>query len=136
MTGLEQGLLISLFSVSLAALLAYVVRLNGKLSEQEKEIAILKTQISPLWSQVQARISADLHHPHPRYLEMDTLLEKLEALTISSEERLRLKVLLQERSVDIHYEISNEQRAEAKLMIGVMDLVLDEAREEKEKETI
>jgi hypothetical protein len=135
MTGLEQGLLISLFSVSLAALLAYVVRLNGKLSEQEKEIAILKTQISPLWSQVQARISANLHHPHARYLEMDTLLEKLEALTISSEERLRLKVLLQERSVDMHYEISNEQRAEAKLMIGVMDLVLDEAKEEMKKET-
>ena len=114
----------------LAALLAYVVRLNSKVSEQSEEIAILKTQISPLWAQVQARISADLHHPHPRYLEMDSLLEKLDSLTISSVERSRLKVLLQERSTDMHEEINNQQRAEAKLLIGIMDLVLDEAKEE------
>ncbi|MGC2234271.1 MAG: hypothetical protein WBA09_22410 [Candidatus Acidiferrum sp.] len=131
MTGLEQGLLISCFSVSLAGLLAYVVRLNTRMGEQDKEIEILKTKISPLWMQVQARISSDLHHPSPRYLEMDALLEKLEALTITDEERTRLKVLLEERSTDMHAEINDEQRAKAKLMIGVMDLVLDEARETK-----
>jgi hypothetical protein len=133
MTPLIQGLIISTFSVAFAALLTYVVRLNSKLSEQEKEIAILKTQISPLWMRVQARISADLHHPHPRYLEMDILLEKLDSLSISNVERSRLKVLLEERSTDTSHEINDEQRAKARLMIGVMDLVLDEAKEGAKK---
>jgi hypothetical protein len=115
--------------VCLAALLAYVVRLNSKVSEQEKEIAILKTQMSPLWLQVQARITAELHHPQERYLEMDDLLEKLDALTITGVERSRLKDLLLERSIDMSEEINNDQRAKAKLLICVMDLVLDEAKE-------
>lgn len=128
---METTLLISLISgtflMLLGAILAYTVRINARQAKQGEDIAILKTQVSPLWAKVQAQIAADLHQPHPRYAEMDKLLEKLEALTISDEERGRLKELLLERSKDAHPDISEEQREKAKLMIVVMDMVLIEA---------
>ena len=132
MSALETGILVAAFSVCLAAILAFVVRLNGRLNEFDKVITRLDTQVSPLWAQVQARISSDLHHPHPRYFEMDILLEKLEALTITNDERERLKVLLRERSVDMHEDISESQRQSAKIMSGVMDKVVLESKENHE----
>lgn len=113
----------------LAAILAYCTRINAKLDKQGEEIIALKTQISPLWARVQAQIAADLHQPHPRYIEMDTLLERLEHLTITDAERARLKVLLVERSQDMHADISAGQRQNALLMIQIMDKVLIEAAE-------
>jgi len=130
MSTVEIGIVIAAFSVLLTALLAFVVRLNARLNDFDKIITRLDTQVSPLWAQVQARISSDLHHPHPRYFEMDTLLEKLEALKISDTERDRLKVLLRERSVDMHEDISESQRQSAKIMSGVMDKVVLENKGE------
>jgi hypothetical protein len=57
---------------------------------------------------------------------MDTLLEQLEALTISEVGRAQLKVLLAERSQDMHKDITDQQRSSAALMLGVMDKVLEE----------
>jgi len=110
----------------------YFRTLNAQLVEMRINISELKTQVSPLWAKVQAQISADLHHPNPRYFEMDKLLEKLEALTISHEERERLKELLLERSLDMHEDITDEQRQKAQLMIQVMALVLMEAKDAKD----
>ena len=106
--------------------LARVVEIDEHLTKIDQALQVLQTQVSPLWARVQAQISADLHHPHPRYLEMDTLLERLEALTITAGERDRLKTLLVERSQDMHEDITDDQRKKAHLMIQVMDLVVTE----------
>jgi hypothetical protein len=128
MSSLTASLVVSAFGIALAGLLALGVFIVQSLSKQAAAIAKLETQMSPLWSRVQARISSDLHHPHPRYFEMDRLLEKLEALTITMEERQRLKVLLLERSTDTHVDITDAQRKSAKAMIPIMDMVLLEAK--------
>jgi hypothetical protein len=82
-----------------------------------------------MWATVQARMSSDLHHPDVRHLEMDTLLEKLDALTIAPPERDRLKVLLVAMSADMHDDITESQRKSALAMIPLMDLVVIEAEE-------
>jgi hypothetical protein len=115
------------------SLVTYFVRLNQRITEQDKKISTLEAQMSPLWSRVQATIAADLHHPHARYFEMDKLLEKLEGLTIEEMERERLKELLEERSRDMTTDITQIQRVEAKLMIQVMDLVVLEAATENQQ---
>jgi hypothetical protein len=88
----------------------------------------LGTQMSPLWAQVQTRIASELHHPHPRYHEMDVLLEKLESkpTLITNNERSRLRELLSQRAVDTHPDITPQQKSSAALMLGVMDKVLEE----------
>jgi hypothetical protein len=125
---LIAALIVAAFGVAFAGTIAYFVKINTKLTDQAIQIAELKTQVSPLWAQVQARISSDLHHPNPRYYEMDGLLEKLEALTINPAERARLKVLLLERSNDHHPDITEEQRKKAGLMAQIMDMVVLEAK--------
>jgi hypothetical protein len=117
----------------LGAVLNYCVRINKRQDEANDRLTKLETQIMPLWARVQAQISADLHRPHPRYFEMDKLLEKLEALTITDPERGRLKHLLLERSVDKSEGISQAQREKARLMVLVMDIVLLEASESPER---
>jgi hypothetical protein len=129
MTPLVQNLIVAFFTVVLTAMIAFCLRLSVAAKKRDEEIAVLKTQISPLWARVQKRISDDLHQPHARYLEMDGLLEKLEGLTITPNDRERLKVLLAERSIDMHPDITPVQRGEAMLMRHVMDLVQMERAE-------
>ena len=131
MTGLEQGLVISFFGIATSAIIGLLVWMARKINDQAGDIRVLQTQVSPLWAQVQARISADLHHPNPKYHEMDRLLEKLEALTITPAERVRLQTLLVERSADMHPDITESQRQAAKVMIPLMNLVVIEAGENK-----
>jgi hypothetical protein len=128
MTSTESGLLVAAFGILLTGALSFFVYLNTQIQNLRTEVAKLSVQVSPLWSRVQAQIASDLHHPHPRYLEMDGLLEKLEALTITTDERVRLKELLVERSVDEHADISEVQRKQARIMVDVMDVVLAEQR--------
>ena len=115
--------------VFLAALIAYCVRLNSIVRDQGNEIVKLQTQMAPLWARVQAKISADLHHDDPRLHETDTLIDRLQALTITEHERSRLKVLLKERSVDMHTDISPAERQKARVLIEVMDFVVTESLE-------
>jgi len=128
MNGLFIGLTVAAFSILLGSVIAYNVRQSAELQKMRIQIEVLSTQVSPLWAQIQSRIAADLHHPHPRYFEMDKLLEKLEALTITEDERKRLDTLLAERSVDFHDDITDIQRKEAKLMSQVMHIVILEAK--------
>jgi hypothetical protein len=123
------SVMIVAFGVILAAIIAYCVSVNSQLRQITIKLTELGTQVSPLWASVQARIARDLHHPHPRYLEMDGLLEKLEALSITPHERERLKILLLERSTDTHPDITDAQREKAKLMIQVMNIVVLETDE-------
>lgn len=134
MTPLEIGLTISLFTIIVGALLAFIVKQNRRMDEHDKLLTILNTQVSPMWATVQARMSADLHHPNQRYAEMDRLLEKLESLVISDLERQRLKELLLIRSVDMHEDITESQRKSALAMIPLMDLVVIEAKQQAEQE--
>jgi hypothetical protein len=133
MSELSQGLTIAAFSVILAAILAFIVRLNGRIDALTVSTAKLETQISPFWASVQAQISKDLHHPYERYHEMDGLLEKLEGLVITDPERNRLKALLLERSVDMHADITEDQRMKARLMIPLMDMVTEEAKQRESR---
>jgi hypothetical protein len=128
MSALLQGIFVAAFSIILTAILAYLHRLNERMGEFAISIKELQTQMSPFWAIVQAKISKDLHHPSVRYAEMDGLLEKLEALTITLDERERLKALLVERSTDRHEDITDDQRMKAGLMIPLMELVVDEAK--------
>jgi hypothetical protein len=131
MTELSIGIVIAAFTVLLAAVLAFVVRVNSRQAEMALALAKLEVQVSPMWATVQARMSSDLHHPHPRYARMDSLLEKLGNLTITSEEREELKVLALARSVDMHEDITESQRMSALALIPLMDLVVLEAKETK-----
>jgi hypothetical protein len=103
--------------------------MRNAIAELNKNMAIVNAQMSPLWARVQAQIVADLHHPDPRYHEMDALLEKLEAGKLADSDRDRLEVLLLERSIDLHRDITPEQRAAAAYMITVMRKVLVERAE-------
>jgi hypothetical protein len=131
MSNLEIGLIVSGFGIVLSAIVVFFRTMNAQITTLRESVIELKTQVSPLWARVQSQISSDLHHPHPRYFEMDKLLEKLEAMTISDGERARLKVLLMERSTDMHEDITEDQRKKASLMIQVMDMVLLETSEAK-----
>lgn len=130
--GIWIGIAVGTYTIIVTAVLAYCLRINARQTEQAIQIAELKLQMSPLWARIQAQISADLHHPHSRYAEMDGLLEKLDSLTILPEERTRLKVLLIERSEDMHKDITESQRQSAKMMIPLMDLVMIEAKKSVE----
>jgi hypothetical protein len=125
---MNSGIIIGVTVAMFAALLAAIAALYGRLRDLEDKMAIVTTQVSPLWKQVESRIAAELHHPHPRYAEMDQLLEQLEArpLQLSDASRLRLKELLSLRAVDTHPDITPQQRSSAALMLGVMDKVLEE----------
>jgi hypothetical protein len=118
------------YTALLSAVIAMLVRLGSRFRKVEEEIITIKTQVSPLWARVQAQISNDLHHPHPRYKEMDRLLEKLESLEIVPAERARLRQLLLERSKDMHPDITDEQRRSALIMIPVMEMVIKEKQTE------
>src|ERR1700719_3058349 len=99
---------IGLVVASFGALITAVVSLLKSIRAMELQLNTVSTQMSPLWAQVQARIAAELHHPHPRYKEMDKLLERLETKpsTITNGERVRLKELLSLRAVDTHPDIT------------------------------
>ena len=129
MTDLVIGIIVAAFTVILAAILAAVVRMNSRQAAMALALAKLEVQVSPMWATVQARMSSDLHHPHPRYARMDSLLEKLDNLTITIEERGELKELALARSVDMHEDITESQRMSALALIPLMDLVLLEAEE-------
>ncbi len=101
-------------------------------SEMELKIAVLGTQMMPLWSAVQSQIAKDLTHPHPQFRVMDSLLRKLESLTITHDERRQLSVLLDERIVSTDPAVSDAERESAKLMKGVMAKVLVEAEQAKD----
>lgn len=121
--------LVTAFGVILTAIVAFGVATHRRIRQLELEKVRMDTQLSPLWANVQSRIADELHHPNPRYAEMDTLLEQLEALTITVDGRTRLKKLLEERSKDMHQDITEGQRTSASLMILVMDKVVVESKE-------
>lgn len=106
---------------------ATLATIQADIHLMQTQIAVLTTQMSPLWSSVQSKIIAELHHPSKQFKEMDILMEQLEQLKITSDGTKRLKVLLLERSVDTSPEVSAEERASAILLLSVMDKVIDEA---------
>lgn len=104
--------------------------LTERLFKMDAQLAVLGTQVSPLWAAVQSKIAKDLTHPSVQFHEMDELLRRLEALTITPKERQRLHDLLIERTTSVDPEVSEAEKESAKLMIGVMDKVLKEAEVE------
>lgn len=113
---------------------AATARHSERLDAVEKQLAQMDFKITPMWAKVQRQISEDLHQPHPRFKEMDGLLEKLDNETIDNYpgDRTKLKKLLLERSVDMDPEITDSQRASAAIMATVMDKVVAENKIEGE----
>lgn len=89
-------------------------------------LAELGFQVKPMWERVQRQLSEDLHHPNPKYKEMDGLLEKMDANDLNITETERLKILAAARSKDMAPEITDSQRASATILATVMDKVLEE----------
>ena len=123
----------AIFIVVAGLFITIYFKITDRLLKLEIDMATVGTQISPLWAQVQAKIASELHHPNPNYAAMDRLLEKLEALTITGDERIALKLLLLKRSRDMSPEVSEDERKSAILMIQVMGKVLIEAASIQDK---
>jgi|SRR5579864_637346 len=116
---------IAVLSAIFAAIWLLYDRMNDRLRALELDMAVSKTQLTPLWATVQKVIVDELHHVgHP---EMDRLLEKLQNLSITPEERIELKAMLEARALDYGPEITESERKSAILLIGIMDKVLIEA---------
>lgn len=92
--------------------------------EMERRLTTLETQMTPFWATLQTKLADALHHPHPESKESDRLLERLEKLTITPEERARLRVLLAE--VIANPNVSVEEKAKAQLLLVAMPLVIAE----------
>ncbi len=100
-------------------ILALLWKIQGRLT-------ILETQVTPLWSSLQKEVADALHHPHPESQEMDKLLEKLEALVITAEERSQLEKLLHRISRDTLQ--SEGERRRAELLLFLMPRVVRESQ--------
>lgn len=79
----------------------------------------------PFWKTFQTKVVSKLHHPHPESKELDNLMEKLESLTLSVEEKCRLKVMLQKITEDP----KSDERDLAQLLLIAMPRVSRERGE-------
>jgi hypothetical protein len=93
---------ISLLLTQATLLLALLVTLQR--GKRLKNIENHMAEMSPFWKTFQTKVVSKLHHPHIDSQELDQLLEKLEALTLSKEERKKLISLLREITDDPHSE--------------------------------
>jgi len=91
-----------------------------RLGDLDRQLAVVSTQVSPLWAAVQSKIAKDLTHPHPQFKQMDALLRKLEAMTITPDERTLLGELLEERIVSDDPAVNEDERDSATIMKIVM----------------
>lgn len=98
-----------------------------RIADLEQQMAVVSTQVSPLWAAVQSKIARDLTHPHPQFKEMDELLRQLEALKITDAGRVRLGLLLEQRIISTDPAITDEERESAKIMKVVMRKVVGES---------
>lgn len=109
----------------IAGMLVYSQRQRAKeQAETAKRLAILETQMTPFWATLQTKLADALHHPHPESKERDALLEKLEKLTITQDERARLRTLLAEIIENPAETV--EEKAKAQLLLLAMPLVIAE----------
>lgn len=113
----------TMFSAFVAGVGGLYVKISDRLRSIESRMDVVDTKVRPMWAQVEAKLVGDLHHAHAP--EMDRLLERLLALTITEPERLRLHQMLIERSTDLA--TPQDERESAILMINVMKKVRLEA---------
>ncbi len=78
----------------------------------------------PFWKVFQSGVADSLHHPHPESEELDSLLEKLENLTIDQWGTDRLKVLLREKAQDARQ--TPEERNRAEFLLFALPMVVRE----------
>ena len=87
-------------------------------------LSVLEIQVTPLWATLQKQVADALHHPHSKDKETDGLLEKLEALTLTQEERGRLEVLLKTKTTNP--EESDQEKKRADLLLFLMPRAVQE----------
>lgn len=113
-------------AIGLAGLAATIVVVAIRLRRMEARVAEMNPA-RPFWATLQTKLAADLLHPSPQFQEMDDLIKALENLTITDEQRVRLRDLLIERTTSSDPEVSTSEQSSAKIMLEAMDKVLEEA---------
>lgn len=102
-------------------ILTYLIFSISRIRNKLRVVALTN---NPFWATFQTQIVDTLHHPHLASYEMDQLLEKLEKLTITDDERLDLEGRLREISLS-HQDLKERERAE--LLLFTMPRVLRES---------
>lgn len=104
-------------------------KLSDRLSELEKQLAIVGTQIAPFNTAYQSMLIKQLTHYHTPV--MDALMVKLGGVgvppTITEEEEAELIEALKQRTEDMGPEISEDERDAAEILPIVMRRVKREA---------
>lgn len=91
------GTLSGVFGTLIALLALYLSRKDRSGDEMKaltSRVTSLETKMEPFWAAVQADMIKLLHHPWPERADMDALLDKLDAGTITLAERDELKDIL------------------------------------------
>lgn len=102
-------------------------RLQGRMTA-------LETKVAPFWGSLQTKFAEAMHKPHPELKRRDLLLEHLEKLTITPDERHELRLMLE--LVKNDPSSTEVEKAQSIIMLAAMPLVLEEARGKLEPETV
>jgi hypothetical protein len=108
---------VSLLLTQIVIVIVFIVN-----QQRGRRLRMLESQYSPFWRVFQTEVADTLHHPHPESRELDGLLEKLEALTMTDSERDRLVQLLREIADDPN----SEERSRAEFLLFAMPRVVRE----------
>lgn len=100
-------------------------KLRADLAEMKTAQGILATKIDPFWKVLQDNLGDSLHHPDDEHREMDGYIDALRMGTITDEQRADLTRRL--NGIVGSGEPENVRNT-AGAMLGIMPLVIDEAR--------
>lgn len=108
--------------------------IRTKLASIETSLAVLTTQVNPMWAGWNANIAHNatvLHHPEPSRARVDYLLDCLRDKTITPEEldelRTHLEIIMNwEPGVEAPYKIFQGEQTAAANMLSALDVVHSE----------
>lgn len=100
------------------------VRAHGELLAKLEAITVTQ---APFFTSLQSRVIDLLHHPDAASGELDALLERLKALTLTADELARLETILRTQADDPVVE--RDQRQHSRALLALMPLVVEEAKE-------
>lgn len=105
-------------------------KMELRIVELERQVLTLDFPVKLLWAKAQQNAADALHHPKPRFKEMDDLLDKLnlkdinqngDILPMTDADTARLKELLFHRTTDMSEGVTDYEREQAKIMPILMD---------------
>lgn len=129
----------------IAKLVTAIDKIKDRQESMERQILTLDFPVKLLWAKAQGHAADALHHPEPRFKEMDDLLDKLslkgldrngDILPMTEKDTARLKELLLHRSTDMSEDVTHYEREQAKIMPVLMDNKLIEEQKGTGKEPL